>query len=123
MKQFINRVRWFFFIARLEPKLRKHVKAFLQELQLRFSFKVPVPRAQVIDDNDVGPSLYMVWEPLNGEHHLDVEVFLDGTYEWFYRNRKTDDVEGTDKRVPILPLHLGFVTHLYTVLFADKRTQ
>jgi hypothetical protein len=38
--------------------------------------------------------LQFVWDA--GEHHLDVDFLPDGTFEWFYRNRSTGELEGQD---------------------------
>lgn len=33
----------------------------------------------------------------NHEHHFDVDVYVDGTFDWFYKNRATEAVDGTDE--------------------------
>lgn len=35
-----------------------------------------------------------VWD--RGEHYFEVDILLDSTMEWFYRNRRTDEVIGED---------------------------
>jgi hypothetical protein len=39
-------------------------------------------------------SVHLAWD--NGPLHLEVDLFQDGTIEWFYRNRKTNELDGTD---------------------------
>lgn len=34
----------------------------------------------------------MVWD--RGHHHLEIELMSSGTYDWFYRNRKTGTYAG-----------------------------
>jgi hypothetical protein len=43
------------------------------------------PEATPTDDG-----FLLTWD--RDEHHLQVELFRDGTYDWFYRNRDTDVV-------------------------------
>ena len=49
-------------------------------------FRLPAPDAAPADDGHV----FYVWD--HDEHHLDVEVFPDGTMELFYRNRATEEL-------------------------------
>jgi hypothetical protein len=43
------------------------------------------PEANPTDDG-----FLLVWD--RDEHHLQVELFREGTYDWFYRNRDTEAV-------------------------------
>ena len=36
----------------------------------------------------------LAWD--NEEHHLDIDIDYDGRLDWFYRNRKTDDLATAD---------------------------
>ena len=49
---------------------------------------VSVPDAAVTNDG----GLFMSWD--RGAHHLEIELHPNGRYEWFYRNRSTDNFGG-----------------------------
>jgi hypothetical protein len=51
---------------------------------------VPVPHAGPLPDG----GFQFVWD--NEPHHLEVDILPDGSMEWFYRNRKTDEFDGDD---------------------------
>ena len=63
---------------------------------------LPVPMAIPSEDG----SMHLAWD--RDEHHLDVDLHGDGTYEWFYSNRITDELDGTDEdRVSGMPADLA----------------
>ena len=49
------------------------------------SSELSAPEANPTDEG-----FLLVWD--RDEHHLQVELFRDGSYDWFYRNRDTDAV-------------------------------
>lgn len=51
---------------------------------------VPIPHAGPTLQN----SFILSWN--RGRHHFEVEVFDDERFEWFYRDRETDDCEGDE---------------------------
>jgi hypothetical protein len=50
---------------------------------------LPVPTAIPSGDG----SIHLAWD--RNEHHLDADIFPDGSFDWFYRNRLTDELDGT----------------------------
>jgi hypothetical protein len=61
------------------------------------TLNAPIPVATPSDDKD---RFHLSWD--REEHHLDVDVYgigADGLqqWEWFYRNRKTDELDGDEK--------------------------
>ena len=57
--------------------------------------------------------LQLVWD--RDEHHLELEVG-DGKFEWFYRNRKTEFLDGADDCV--LPFSPELSAHFLVVVGA-----
>lgn len=51
---------------------------------------VPIPVAGPTPQD----SFMLSWN--RGRHHFEVEVFSEGRFEWFYRDRKTDQFEGAE---------------------------
>ncbi len=49
---------------------------------------IAIPDAAVTDSG----TLFISWD--RGVHHLEIELLPNGRYEWFYRNRDTDNVGG-----------------------------
>lgn len=44
-----------------------------------------------------GKSFFLCWS--KNEHYLDIDLFADGSLEWFYRNRTTQECSGTEEPV------------------------
>jgi hypothetical protein len=59
--------------------------------------RVPVPQAGPLPEG----GFQFVWD--RGEHHLEVDILPDRSFEWFYRNRRTGDVAGDDSAAGALP--------------------
>jgi hypothetical protein len=57
----------------------------IEEFWLWVSEKLWAPEATPTDDG-----FLLIWD--RDEHHLQVELFHDGSYDWFYRNRDRDTV-------------------------------
>lgn len=36
---------------------------------------------------------HLAWDA--EQHHIEVDLFSDGSFDWFYRNRLTDEIDGT----------------------------
>jgi hypothetical protein len=49
-----------------------------------------IPQAGSLPDG----GFELVWD--REEHHLEIDVLSDRTVEWFYRNRRTEDLAGAD---------------------------
>lgn len=39
-------------------------------------------------------AIQLAWE--KGPHYFQVDIYSDSTIEWFYRNRATNEIDGTD---------------------------
>lgn len=52
------------------------------------AIKIATPSAEVTEAG----GLFMSWE--RNAHHLEIEMMPTGRYEWFYRNRLTDEFGG-----------------------------
>ena len=57
---------------------------------LRSRFSVPLPQAGPTE----APGLLLVWD--RGRHHLQIEIFEDGSYDWFYRDRRNETYLGEE---------------------------
>lgn len=80
---------WAAYLDRLpDRQLAKSVVAFWREAKPLGP--LPVPTAIPFEG-----SMHLAWD--HGQHHLDVDLFPDGTFEWFYRNRSTNELDGTDE--------------------------
>lgn len=55
---------------------------------------LPIPAASVADSVADDRCAHMSWD--RDEHHFDLDIEPDG-YEWFYRNRVTQAMDGSDK--------------------------
>lgn len=63
----------------------------------------------------VDGAVQLCWD--SGTRVFDVDVFPDGTLEWFFRDRKTKEIAGTDDtRVPLPVLPQDAVRYLQRVL-------
>ena len=83
---------WNEFIDRLSNQnLARTLRAFWNKLQ---SLGTPLPSA-ILDEVD--SFIQLAWD--REEHHLDIDLFVDGSLDWFYRNRATDEMDsnGDDK--------------------------
>lgn len=67
-----------------------HVRAFWEELKNRIGRPLRLPITMPAGDG----SIQLAWS--TKEHYLDIDMFADGSYEWFYRNRFTDELDGTE---------------------------
>lgn len=72
----------------LSAERRVALEAFL--LELFGAAEYPPAQAQLGDDG----RFYLVWD--QGAHYLDIEWYVDGTHDWFYRNRLVDEVQGSE---------------------------
>jgi len=44
----------------------------------------------------VDGAIQLAWE--KGQHYLQVDIYPDSMVEWFYRNRDTNELDGTDEQ-------------------------
>lgn len=51
----------------------------------------PLPLTQMTATGNV----QLAWD--TGRHYVEVDILPDGTQEWFYRDRKTNVLDGTDE--------------------------
>ena len=77
---------WMAYLSKLKEKPEYVVLApRIEELWEWISRKLWAPEATPTDDG-----FLLIWD--RDEHHLQVELFHDGLFDWFYRNRDTDAV-------------------------------
>lgn len=71
---------------------------------------LPLPRASVSDSvSEIIDPAYLSWD--RDEHHFDLEIEPSG-YEWFYRNRKTDEIDGSDGAIALDHIPEAMLTRL-----------
>ena len=75
----------------LGSRFAGRVKQFWARLASELRFTVPVPHAGPTPDDD---SFILTWD--QGRYHFEVEIFRVGRFEWFYRDRETDDCEASE---------------------------
>lgn len=67
------------------------------------------PSAAPLED---GHYIYILaWD--NEEHHVEIEITNNGGLDWFYRNRKTDELAGSED--PIKEMNEGLMLALKLV--------
>lgn len=82
---------WKAYLLRLaDEPIGRTVATFWERVQ-RTERGLPPPTALRSEDG----SMHLAWD--RDVHHLDVDLRADGTFEWFYRNRLTDELDGTDE--------------------------
>ena len=71
------------------------VLALMEQLRQRLGCQVKVPLTQPTVDG----AIQLAWDA--GRHYLDIDVFSDGTIQWFYRDRQTKELDGSpdDERI------------------------
>lgn len=79
----------------LAPARARQVRELWQTLE-RIGEGVPPPYAAATEAG----GLSMTWD--RGRHHFEIEVLPDGTYDWFYMDRHSEDRAGAEA----LPLGL-----------------
>lgn len=102
---------WFAYLARLPSqgaarvaeRLFRDARARVRDQTGR---SLSVPMTIRGDDG----SLHLAWDA--GRHYVDVDVFTDGTIEWFYRDRTTETLDGPEDPCPASPLPRGLVARL-----------
>ena len=93
--------RWNAYLATLAqprgPLTAEHaesVKRFWRHLRSLRSWNLPVPQAGPTE----APGFLLVWD--RGRHHLEIEIYDDGTFDWFYRDRRDESYFGDDGLAP-----------------------
>ncbi len=70
--------------------LAETARTVWDQVSIVTDYRMPVPAAMA---GEGGPIWY-TWD--KGEHHLEAEMPDGGPVEWFYQNRKTDEVWAAD---------------------------
>jgi hypothetical protein len=84
LEQYVD--EWSAYLSKLKEKPDYAALApRIEEFWHWISKKLWAPEATPTDDG-----FLLIWD--RDEHHLQVELFRDETYDWFYRNRDTDAV-------------------------------
>jgi len=66
------------------------VRKIWTDLWDQIGFRLRVPMTQITSDGAVQLS----WD--SGRHYLDIDVYPDGSLAWFYRDRTTGELNGTE---------------------------
>jgi hypothetical protein len=71
------------------------VLELMEQLRDRLGPRLAVPLTQPTVDG----AIQLAWDA--GRHYLDIDIFSDGTMQWFYRDRETKELDGSpdEKRV------------------------
>lgn len=95
---------WSNYIAKLPDSIPEQHQAHIRAMWNSIKSFAPNPtQAELV--NNIDPACFsFIWD--KGHHHLDIDLWEDGYAEWFYRNRRNDEVDGTD----IEPFHCAFIT-------------
>ncbi len=67
-----------------------------------------IPQTGLIPDET---SFCFAWD--NKDNYLDIEVFPDATFEWFYRNRNNNTLAGSEEAINIIDDTLIDYLHKY----------
>jgi hypothetical protein len=104
---------WVAHLARLPVPLAQGAERIWRtahsEILERTGRSLGVPVTLRADDG----SLHMAWD--GGRHYVDVDLFCDGSIEWFYRDRQTEDLDGAEEACAASPLPRGLVSRLTRV--------
>lgn len=84
---------WAEYLGNLESVTSSELAQAVRKIWGEVSVDLWAPQAAPRDD-----SFLMVWD--RGRHHLEIEIFSSGTYDWFYRDRLEDTFQ-TQEGVPI----------------------
>lgn len=112
-----NHVLWLSYLAKLSQPgsgfqpghidLVRNIWTFLcQQIDPHY----PTPRAGPTSEG----AIQLVWDKM--QHHLTMDIDSAGTFEWFYKNRKTKELDGQEG-VPLDNAHL-FELSRYFKFFA-----
>ena len=71
-----------------------YVNAFLSKVRATIDESFPYPHAGPTPEG----ALQLVWD--KGEHHVDIDIYPTGTFEWFYSNRATSAIDGQENCEP-----------------------
>ncbi len=83
----------------LSPPAARGLKTLWRYLRTATNGRFTVPRAAPTQDHGI----ILSWEKV--DHYLEIEIFDDGRYDWFYREEETGEyVSGEDRR-PEVPEH------------------
>lgn len=82
----------------IDPGLILSTKKLWELLRTLTGKLLHTPAAGPTDEG----TMVLAWD--NNEHHVDVDVGLDGCYEWFYSNRLTGSYDGDEAiQVDVVP--------------------
>lgn len=69
---------------------RSSVRQIWSQITRRFGALIAPPAAGLLDNG----VFFMSWS--RGPHYCEIELTADGSIEWFYKNRETRDLAGTE---------------------------
>ena len=86
----------------------KHVVRVWEALKEYFSEKLPLPLAQSTGEGNI----QLAWDL--GQFYLEIEVQRDFGLEWFFRDRGTNELDGTEDG-PIFSLSNSLISRLWCI--------
>lgn len=85
---------WIAYVARLPNReLADALEGLMACLKVSLR-KGVLPRPTAIPDES-GSAIHLAWD--RGDHHLEIDMASNGSFEWFYRNRRTNEIDGTEE--------------------------
>lgn len=114
---------WQHFLAELERtgRFQHHhlsvVRRFFSDIRDRVGDHLPLPLTQPSPDG----ALQLAWESKDRRFIVEIDIFDDGTFDWFFRDRTTKGYDGTDiARIAEIPSKLINYLTILTVEEGDK---
>ncbi|EKD93558.1 MAG: hypothetical protein ACD_28C00116G0002 [uncultured bacterium] len=86
----------------------KHVVRLWEALKKFYAGKLPLPLAQSTSEGNI----QLAWDL--GQFYLEIEVRRDFGLEWFYRDRVTNDLDGTEDE-PDFALSNSLISRLWCI--------
>jgi hypothetical protein len=94
-------IEWFHYLDNLESVFPVNFAQAVREMWTKLDSEHLWPPTAALRDE----SLLLLWD--RGQHHLEIEVFSSGLYDWFYRDRSDnsftggEDIQGTEIPLPL----------------------
>lgn len=109
----LNEVAWNEYLTAQVERHGELGKALVRFWDYAKTLNAPVPAASPGEDNDY---FHVWWDHI--QHHLDVDIKAGGSWEWFYRNRETDELDGDEKSG-----NAGFEERMKSIVGVDDANQ
>lgn len=102
---------WEKYLARIKKRpFGKYAIPFWKNIS---QYKVGVPVAGPYEPDVLLNGMQMVWDV--DEHHVDVDILEDGSFEWFYMNRFTNENDSGSQKNVNETFSQSFVLRIQTI--------